>query len=68
MLQMHVLPNATITFINNTATLLGGGIAVENFKAGNDIKLVLNNFCFVQYNIGGKHEIEPDLWEVSFTA
>jgi len=62
---MHVLPNTTINFINNTASQLGGAIAAGNFRAGNDVTLLLNYVCFIQYNIGGEHENEPDLWKVS---
>ena len=63
--QMHVLPDTIITFVNNTASRVGGGISTGNFRAGNDITLILNNACFIQYNIGGEHENQPDLWTVS---
>ena len=62
---MHILPNATLKFINNSATDFGGGLGVNTFLDGNDTTVVLNNFCFIQYNIGGMHEYEPDKWNVS---
>lgn len=62
---MHVLPNTTLRFINNSASDFGGGIAVNNFDGGNDTTLILNNFCFIQYNIGGKNEHELNKWNVS---
>ena len=62
---MHILPNTTLEFINNSATDFGGGIAVNNFFGENDTTLVLNNFCFIQYDIGGTYEYKPDNWSVS---
>ena len=62
---MQVLPNTSFTFTRNTASEFGGAFGVENFRAGNDTTLVLNNLCFIQYNIGGEHEHEPDEWKVS---
>ena len=61
---MHILPNTTLIFIDNSATDFGGGFAVDNFIGGDDTTVVLNNFCFIQYNIGGTHEYEPDKWNV----
>jgi len=61
---MHVLPNAEMIFINNIASHFGGAIAAENFRGGNDTALILNNFCFIQYDIGGEHEYKPDDWKV----
>ena len=63
---MHVLPNTEMIFINNTASQFGGAIAAENFRAGNDTALILNNFCFIQYDIGGEHEYKPDNWKVKY--
>ena len=62
---MHVLPNTVLEFVNNSASDFGGGIAIDNFRGGNDITLVLNNVCFIQYNIGSEHEYEPQNWNVS---
>ena len=62
---MHILPNTTLKFANNSATDFGGGLAVDNFLGGNDTTLILNNFCFIQYNIGGMYEYEPNEWNVS---
>ena len=62
---MHILPNTTLEFMNNSASDFGGGLAVDNFLDVNDTTLILNNFCFIQYNIGGRYEYEPDKWNVS---
>ena len=62
---MHILPNTALTFINNSATDFGGGLAVDSFLDRNDTTLILNNFCFIQYNIGGMYEYEPNKWNVS---
>jgi len=62
---MHLLPGAMLTFVDNTASQLGGGIAAENFIGGNHTTLILNNNCFIQYNIGGKYEHQPSNWNVS---
>ena len=64
-IQMHALPNTTLEFINNSASEFGGAIAVDNFKGGNDITLILNNMCFIQYNIGSEYEYDPNKWNVS---
>jgi len=63
---MHILPNTTLEFINNSASDFGGGLAVDNYQAGDDPTVILNNFCFIQYNVGGKHEHEPSNWDVSY--
>ena len=60
-----MLPNTQLKFVNNSASQFGGAIAAQNFGGNNDVTLVLNNFCFIQYNIGGKHEYEPDNWKAS---
>ena len=62
---MHILPNTTLEFMNNSASDFGGGLAVDNFLGVNDTTLILNNFCFIQYNIGGRYEHIPDKWNVS---
>ena len=62
---MHLLPSTTLKFVSNNASQFGGAIAAQNFGGSNDVTLVLNNFCFIQYNIGGEHEYEPDYWKVS---
>ena len=62
---MHILPNTTLEFINNSASEVGGGLAVDNFLGVNDTTLILNNFCFIQYDIGGIYEYKPDNWNVS---
>ena len=64
-IQMHALPNTTLEFINNSASEFGGAVAVDNFKGGNDITLILNNMCFIQYNIGSEYEYDPNKWNVS---
>ena len=64
--QMHVLPDTELMFVNNTASQFGGAIAAENFRGGNDTALILNNFCFIQYDIGGEHEYKPDNWKVKY--
>ena len=64
-LQMHILPNTTLEFVNNSASGFGGAVAVDNFRGVNDTTLVLNNMCFIQYNIGSKDEYEPSNWNVS---
>ena len=63
--QMHALPNTTLEFVNNSASDFGGAIGVDNFRGGNDTTLILNNMCFIQYNIGSKYEYEPNNWNVS---
>ena len=62
---MHILPNTTLEFINNSASDFGGGLATDNFLGENDTTLNLNNFCFIQYDIGGTYEYKPDNWNVS---
>lgn len=62
---MHILPNTILEFVNNSASDFGGGLAVDNFLGGNDTTLVLNNYCFIQYNIGGQYEYEQSNWNVS---
>ena len=64
-LQMHLLPGGTVIFGNNTASRLGGAMGVENVRSKNDVSASLNDFCFIQYNIGSKNELKPDDWEVS---
>ena len=59
-----MLPDANITFFNNTASQFGGAVAVENYRAANDTTLVLLNNCFVQYNIGSTEEYNPNKWTV----
>ena len=59
-----MLPNATITFSDNTASQFGGAIAVENYRSANDTTLILLNNCFIQYNIGSTEEYDPDKWTV----
>ena len=65
-LQMHLLPGGTLIFGNNTASRLGGAIGVENVRSENDVSTSLNDFCFIQYNIGSTNERKPDDWEVSY--
>jgi len=64
---MHLLPGAKLMFTHNTASQLGGAIAIENFRGGNHTTLILNNNCFIQYNIGCKNEHQPSRWNVSGT-
>ena len=62
---MHLLPNAKLKFVNNNASQFGGAIAAQNFGGNNDVTLILNHFCFIQYNIGGEDECDPDHWKVN---
>ena len=62
---MHILPNTTLEFINNSASDFGGGFAADNFLGGNGATLVVNNLCFIQYNIGSIYEYTPEKWNVS---
>ena len=62
---MHILPNTTLEFVNNSASRFGGGFAADNFLGGNGATLVVNNLCFIQYSIGGVYEYTPDKWNVS---
>jgi len=66
-LQMHLLPGATLIFGNNTALRFGGAIGVENLRSENEISASLNDFCFIQYNIGSENEHKPDNWKVICT-
>ena len=59
-----MLPDATITFSDNTASQFGGAVAVENYRSANDTTLVLLNNCFIQYNIGGTEEYDLSKWTV----
>ncbi|XP_065897681.1 uncharacterized protein [Dysidea avara] len=63
---LHVMPDAHLTFINNSASQLGGAIGVENVR-GSDVTVILSNFCFIQYNIGGENEYDPKHWMANFT-
>lgn len=62
---MHILPNAKLEFVNNSASGFGGAIGVDNFRGTNDTTLILSNMCFIQYNIGREYEYEPTKWNVS---
>ena len=64
---MHLLPGATLIFGNNSASRLGGAIGVENIRSKNEVSVSLNDFCFIQYNIGGENERKPEHWEVICT-
>jgi len=57
------MPGANLTFINNSASHLGGAIGVRNIR-GNEVTVVLTHFCFIQYNIGGENEYDPRYWMV----
>jgi len=57
------MPNAHLTFVNNSASRFGGAIGVENVR-GSDVTVILSNFCFIQYNIGGENEYDPRYWMV----
>ena len=61
---MQVLPNTLLIFVNNNASEFGGAFAVENYRAAKDTTLILNNLCFIQYNVGSEHEYEPINWKV----
>ena len=62
---MHILPNTTLEFVNNSAASFGGAIGVDNFRGGNDATLILTDTCFIQYNIGREYEYDPTKWNVS---
>ena len=36
---------------------------MENVR-GSDVTVILSNFCFIQYNIGGENEYDPKHWMV----
>ena len=54
-----------LEFVNNSALGFGGAIGVDNFRGGNDTTQILNNMCFIQYNIGGEYEYDVSHWKVS---
>ena len=62
---MHTLPSTTLEFVNNSALGFGGAIGIDNARGGYDTTLILNNMCFIQYNIGGEYEYESNNWNVS---
>ena len=64
-MQVQLFPNTRMTFVNNSASQFGGAIAVQNYRDANDITLILNNNCFVQYNIGCENDNNPFEWTVS---
>ena len=61
---MHLLPGAKLIFGNNSASQFGGAIGVKNTRSMNEVSVTLNDFCFIQYNIGGDDEHQPEKWKV----
>ena len=53
-----------MTFINNNAAYLGGALAVDNVRVEDDLALILNYNCFLQYNVGNDGEQCPSQWKV----
>ena len=51
-------------FANNSAQRLGGAIGVDNVRVEEDLALILNYNCFLQYNIGNEDEFYPSNWKV----
>ena len=62
---MHVLPNSTLEFVDNSASSFGGAVGVDDFRGGSDVTSILTNMCFIQYNIGREYEYDPSKWNVS---
>lgn len=53
-------------FTGNSAQRLGGGIGVDNVRVEEDLAVILNYNCFIQYNIGKDEEVCPSKWKVIF--
>ena len=51
-------------FESNRAQRLGGAIGVDNVRVEEDLALILNYNCFLQYNIGNDDEFYPSNWKV----
>ena len=64
-MQVQIFPSTRVTFVNNSASQFGGAMAVQNYRDANDTTLILNNHCFIQYNIGCDNENNPFKWTVS---
>ena len=62
--QVQLFPNTNIVFKDNSAQRLGGAIGVDNIRVEEDISLILNYNCFLQYNIGREDELCPSKWKV----
>ena len=53
-----------MNFSYNNASL-GGALAVDNTRVEDDLPLILNYNCFLQYNIGKEDEQCPSQWKVT---
>ena len=62
--QVQLFPNTNMVFKDNNAQRLGGAIGVDNIRVEEDISLLLNYDCFLQYNIGREDELCPSKWKV----
>ena len=65
-IQVQLFPNTNITFKDNSAQRLGGAIGVDNIRVEEDLALILNFNCFLQYNVGKEDEFYPSRWKVSY--
>jgi len=52
-----------MNFDHNNASLFGGAVGVDNIRE-DDLALLLNYNCFLQYNIGKDGEHCPSHWNV----
>ena len=62
--QVQLFPGTNMIFTNNSAQRLGGAIGVDNVRVEEDLALILNYNCFLQYNIGNEDEFYPSNWKV----
>ena len=62
--QVQLFPSTNMIFTNNSAQRLGGAIGVDNVRVEEDLALILNYNCFLQYNIGNEDEFYPSNWKV----
>ena len=46
-------------FSGNSARRFGGAIGIDNVRVEEDLALILNYNCFLQYNVGGEDEHCP---------
>ena len=51
-------------FSGNSAQRFGGAIGIDNVRVEEDLALILNYNCFLQYNVGGEDEHCPSNWKV----
>ena len=62
-LQIEVGPGVNMSFINNTATMSGGGLHVT-FPAIRYTIALFNRLCFLQYNDFTAIDVPPHQWQV----